>query len=53
MNHSQKTEVLTNEDVAIERLCANTVALVTQTSHIKKLPLCPKNQEKTDIYFVC
>lgn len=26
---------------------------VTQTSHIKKLPLCPKNQEKTDIYFVC
>lgn len=28
MHHSQKTEVLNNEDVAIERLCANTVALV-------------------------
>ena len=34
MNHSQKTEVLTNEDVAIERLCANTVALVKHARNI-------------------
>ena len=34
MNHSQKTEVLTNEDVAIERLCANTVALVKPARNI-------------------
>ena len=34
MNHVQKTEVLTNEDVAIERLCANTVALVKHARNI-------------------
>lgn len=34
MNHSQKTEVLTNKDVAIERLCANTVALVKHARNI-------------------
>ena len=34
MNHSQKTEVLTNEDAAIERLCANTVALVKHARNI-------------------
>lgn len=34
MNHSQKTEILTNEDGAIERLCANTVALVKHTRNI-------------------
>lgn len=34
MSHSQKTEVLTNEDVAIERLCANTVALVKHARNI-------------------
>lgn len=34
MNHSQKTEILTNEDVAIERLCANTVALVKHARNI-------------------
>lgn len=34
MNHSQKTEVLTNEDIDIERLCANTVALVKHARNI-------------------
>ncbi len=34
MNHSQKTEVLTNEDVAIERLSTNTVALVKHARNI-------------------
>lgn len=34
MNHSQKTEVLTNEDAAIERLCVETVALVKHTRNI-------------------
>ncbi len=34
MNHSQKTEVLTNKDVAIERLCANTVTLVKHARNI-------------------
>lgn len=34
MNHSQKTDVLANEDAAIERLCANTVALVKYARNI-------------------
>ncbi len=34
MNHSQKTEVLTNEDAAIERLCVKTVALVKHARNI-------------------
>lgn len=34
MNHSQKTEILTNKDVAIERLCANTVDLVKHARNI-------------------
>jgi predicted nuclease of restriction endonuclease-like (RecB) superfamily len=34
MNHSQKTEILTKEDVAIERLCADTVALVKHARNI-------------------
>ena len=34
MNHSQKTEVLTNEDAAIERLCVETVALVKHARNI-------------------
>ncbi len=34
MSHSQKTETLTNEDVAIERLCANIVALVKHARNI-------------------
>ncbi len=34
MNHSQKTEVSTNEDIDIERLCANTVALVKHARNI-------------------
>lgn len=34
MNHSQKTEVLTNEDTAIERLCAETIALVKHARNI-------------------
>ena len=34
MNHSQKKEVLTKEDIDIERLCANTVALVKHARNI-------------------
>ena len=34
MNHSQKTEVLTNEDAAVERLCVKTVALVKHARNI-------------------
>ena len=34
MKKKKKTEVLTNEDVAIERLCANTVALVKHARNI-------------------
>ena len=34
MNHGQKTEVLTNEDAAIERLCVKTVALVKHARNI-------------------
>ncbi len=34
LNHIQKTEVLDNEDAAIERLCAETVALVKHTRNI-------------------
>lgn len=34
MSNNPKTEVLTNEDVAIERLCANTVALVKHARNI-------------------
>ncbi len=34
MNHSQKTDVLANEDAASERLCANTVALVKHARNI-------------------
>jgi predicted nuclease of restriction endonuclease-like (RecB) superfamily len=34
MNHSRKTEILTNEDAAIERLCVETVALVKHARNI-------------------
>lgn len=34
MNHSQKIEILINEDVAIERLCANIVDLVKHARNI-------------------
>ncbi len=34
MNHNQKIEALNNEDVAIERLCADTVALVKHARNI-------------------
>ena len=34
MNHVQKTEVLTNEDAAVERLCVKTVALVKHARNI-------------------
>lgn len=34
MNHSRKTEILTNEDTAIERLCVETVALVKHARNI-------------------
>jgi len=34
LNHNQKIEALNNEDVAIERLCADTVALVKHARNI-------------------
>lgn len=34
MDHSRKTEILTNEDAAIERLCVETVALVKYARNI-------------------
>ncbi len=34
MNYSPKTEILTNEDVDIERLCAETIALVKYARNI-------------------